>query len=356
MSLKLIILDFDGTLGDTRTNIILTMQQTLAAEGFPERSEEEIAATIGLPLEDGIIQLVPGISQEELAHSAKTYRDIFEKNLKTIGPKPFPHVQETLAQLHGQGILLTVASSRGSASLNGLLRDMGIAPYISYVLGADNVTRAKPDPEPVLKTLKDLGVGADEALVVGDMPVDIRMGLGAGAKTCAVTYGNAPRADLEAAGADHIIDDFSDLSGIVDVPESNPSGKKEFWRFLKFVLFSASAGIVEIVSFTLLNECTGMRYWPCYLIALVLSVLWNFTFNRKFTFRSDASVPAAMLKVFAYYLVFTPLTTWLGDYLAETAHWNEYLVTALNMGLNLITEFLYQKYVVYRGKIDTTVK
>lgn len=132
--------------------------------------------------------------------------------------------------------------------------------------------------------------------------------------------------------------------------------RKEVWRFLKFVLFSASAGLIEIGSFTLLNEFTGLRYWPCYLIALLLSVLWNFTFNRRFTFRSDANVPVAMLKVLGYYAVFTPLTTWMGDYLAETAGWNEYLVTALNMVLNLVTEFLFQKYVVYRGKIDNNKK
>jgi putative flippase GtrA len=132
--------------------------------------------------------------------------------------------------------------------------------------------------------------------------------------------------------------------------------RKEVWRFLKFVLFSASAGLIEIGSFTLLNEFTGLRYWPCYLIALLLSVLWNFTFNRRFTFRSDANVPVAMLKVLGYYAVFTPLTTWMGDYLAETAGWNEYLVTGLNMVLNLVTEFLFQKYVVYRGKIDNNKK
>ena len=132
--------------------------------------------------------------------------------------------------------------------------------------------------------------------------------------------------------------------------------RKEVWRFLKFVLFSASAGLIEIGSFTLLNEFTGLRYWPRYLIALLLSVLWNFTFNRRFTFRSDANVPVAMMKVLGYYAVFTPLTTWMGDYLAETAGWNEYLVTGLNMVLNLVTEFLFQKYVVYRGKIDNNKK
>lgn len=128
---------------------------------------------------------------------------------------------------------------------------------------------------------------------------------------------------------------------------------KEFWRFIKFTLFSASAGLIEIGAFALLNELTGWTYWPCYLTALLLSITWNFTLNRKFTFRSAANVPVAMMKVLGYYAVFTPLTTIMGDYLAETLMWNEYLVTGLNMILNFSTEFLFQRFVVFRNSIDT---
>ena len=128
---------------------------------------------------------------------------------------------------------------------------------------------------------------------------------------------------------------------------------KELWRAVKFLLFSASAGIIEIVSFALLNELTGWSYWPCYLIALVLSVLWNFTLNRRFTFRSANNVPVAMMKVAAYYAVFTPLSTMLGSWLADGLGWNEYLVTAINMVLNFVTEYLYDTFVVFRGTIDT---
>ena len=131
------------------------------------------------------------------------------------------------------------------------------------------------------------------------------------------------------------------------------SGKKESLRVVKFVFFSISAGLIEIISFTLLNELAGWPYWPCYLIALVLSVLWNFTLNRKFTFRSAGNVPVAMLKVAAFYAVFTPVTTILGDYLAETCGWNEYLVTGLNMALNFITEYLYDRFVVFGKTLDT---
>ena len=127
---------------------------------------------------------------------------------------------------------------------------------------------------------------------------------------------------------------------------------KEWVRVLKFVLFSASAGVIQFGSFTLFNEFTGWRYWPCYLISLLLSILWNFTFNRRFTFKSNANITRAMLLVLAFYAVFTPVTTVLGDWLAEDLLWNEYLVTGINMLLNLSLEYLYQRYVVYRNKVD----
>ena len=126
----------------------------------------------------------------------------------------------------------------------------------------------------------------------------------------------------------------------------------EWLRVLKFVLFSASAGVIQFGSFALLNEFTGWRYWPCYLISLLLSIVWNFTFNRRFTFKSNANVTSTLLLVLAFYAVFTPATTVLGDWLAEDMHWNEYLVTIINMLLNLSLEYLYQRYVVYRNKID----
>lgn len=124
---------------------------------------------------------------------------------------------------------------------------------------------------------------------------------------------------------------------------------------IKFTLFSISAGVIQIASFTLMNELIGWDYWVSYLIALVLSVLWNFTFNRKFTFKSAANVPKAMLLVAAYYAVFTPLSTLLEDKLTD-AGWNEYLVTAINMILNFATEFLYQRFVVFGKSVDTAEK
>jgi len=127
---------------------------------------------------------------------------------------------------------------------------------------------------------------------------------------------------------------------------------KELLRTIKFVLFSASAGIIQLGSFALLNEALHLDYWLCYLIALVLSVIWNFTLNRKYTFQSANNVPAAMLKVFAFYCVFTPLSTLLEKYLTGIG-WNEYLVTIINMLLNFVTEFLYDRFYVFRDSIDT---
>ena len=127
----------------------------------------------------------------------------------------------------------------------------------------------------------------------------------------------------------------------------------ELWRTIKFVLFSCSAGLVEIGSFSLFNEIAKFPYWISYLTALVLSVIWNFTLNRRFTFQSATNVPLAMLKVFGYYCVFTPVSTLLGKYLVDGLFWNEYVVTGINMACNLVTEFLFDKYVVYRNSMDT---
>ena len=131
--------------------------------------------------------------------------------------------------------------------------------------------------------------------------------------------------------------------------------KKELIRAVKFTLFSISAGIVQVLSFTLMNEVFAWSYRVCYFTALVLSVLWNFTLNRNITFRSASNVPIAMLKVAGFYLVFTPLSTWVGGALTELG-WNEYLVLALTMITNFVTEFLFDRFIVFGNSIDTAVK
>lgn len=130
--------------------------------------------------------------------------------------------------------------------------------------------------------------------------------------------------------------------------------KKELLRSLKFVMFSVSAGVIQVVSFTLMEELLKWTHWVSYLVSLVLSVLWNFTLNRKFTFCSANHVPVAMLKVAAFYLVFTPLSTWWTAILTGRGFcWNEYLVLALTMIINFVTEYLYDRYVVFGKSIDT---
>lgn len=124
------------------------------------------------------------------------------------------------------------------------------------------------------------------------------------------------------------------------------------WQVVKFTLFSISAGLIQVAAFTLMETVFHLPYWPSYLTALVLSLLWNFTFNRRYTFRSDASVGRSMLLVALFYAVFTPVSTWWGHVLT-TAGWNDFLVLAITMAVNFVTEFLYQRFVVYRNRIDT---
>lgn len=128
--------------------------------------------------------------------------------------------------------------------------------------------------------------------------------------------------------------------------------KKELLRTIKFVLFSISAGVIQVVSFTLMEELLYLTHWLSYLISLVLSVLWNFTLNRKFTFCSANNVPVAMAKVAGFYLVFTPLSTWWTAVLTGMG-WNEYLVLALTMLVNFVTEYIFDRYVVFGKSIDT---
>ncbi len=157
------------------------------------------------------------------------------------------------------------------------------------------------------------------------------------------------------------------------------STKKNILQFIKYALIAASAGLIQILSFTLLNEVVVKMNWmqnlmanhetfarimeneygPCYLIALILSVIWNFTFNRKYTFKSANNIPIAMLKVAGYYLVFTPVSTLLGNYF--TAKFAgvpgiDYIVLGITMIANMVTEFLFQKFVVFRGTEGTAVK
>lgn len=127
--------------------------------------------------------------------------------------------------------------------------------------------------------------------------------------------------------------------------------KKQLWQAIKFTLFSISAGIIQIGSFAIL-ELFIKSYWIPYLISLLLSILWNFTLNRKYTFKSAANVPIAMAKVLGFYLVFTPVSTWLGN-VAALGGVNDFLILGITMISNFALEFLFCKFVVYRGKENT---
>ena len=212
--MKLVILDFDGTLADTRGLIVMTMQQTIALLGLEPRTDDQCAVMIGLPLKQAFTDLIP-MTDEMGEQCAVTYRRIFNENNAVYTVPAFSNVLETLRLLSQKGYTLTIASSRSHRSLMDFVEDMNLQEVIAYVLGADDVIQAKPNPEPVLKTLEKFGCTLDEALVVGDTWYDIEMGRRAGVRTCGVTYGNGSREELLNTGADFLIDDFSELKSII---------------------------------------------------------------------------------------------------------------------------------------------
>lgn len=214
--IKLVIFDFDGTLADTKENIILTFQMTMKELGVEIKSRQECAATIGLTLEDAFKVLYPGMAAEKYILLRDTYRRIFKENRKILVPGLFPEVMETLEELRRRGYLMSIASSRQSPSLHSFLEDMKIAHLFEYAVGGDNVEHPKPAPDAVLQILRHYNLSAEEAFVVGDMPFDINMATNAGVKSCGVTWGNADAAQLRESGANYVIDKMSQLPEILN--------------------------------------------------------------------------------------------------------------------------------------------
>lgn len=210
--MKYIIFDFDGTIGDSQALIVKTLQDTMRKRGLEVKSDAECAATIGLRLDEAFVQLFEMSAEEGMA-CAETYRVIFEENKQHLIVQPFPHVLETIHTLHRQGYQLAIASSRGSDSLFGYVKQMGIEDCISSIIAGDLVEHVKPAPDMVFKALEEMNGTVEEALVVGDMTYDVDMAHNAGAKACAVTYGNATREELK--NAEYIIDDFAELLDIL---------------------------------------------------------------------------------------------------------------------------------------------
>ncbi len=213
------ILDFDGTLGDTTNIIVKTMMQTIDELHLPRRTREQCAAMIGLPLKQTFTDLYPDfdlcVVDDALGdRCAEVYRRIFDVNNTPDAVPLFPGVYDTLQELHRRGNMLTIASSRASATLNGYVKRLHLEDCINYVVAADDVTHAKPHAEPVLKTMEENGLQPDECIVVGDTRFDILMAHNAGVKAVGVTYGNGKREELVEANAEYIIDDFRELLNI----------------------------------------------------------------------------------------------------------------------------------------------
>lgn len=211
-NMNYVIFDFDGTIGDSQALIVKTLQDTMRKRHLEVKSDAECAATIGLRLDEAFVQLFD-LTPEEGMTCANTYRDIFEENKQQLIVQPFPHVLDTIHALHRQGYQLAIASSRGSDSLLGYVKQMQIEDCISTIVAGDYVEHVKPAPDMVFKALEAMRGTVEETLVVGDMTYDVDMAHNAGAKACAVTYGNGTREEL--ASADYVIDDFSRLLEIL---------------------------------------------------------------------------------------------------------------------------------------------
>ena len=223
--MKYIIFDFDGTIGDSQSLIVKTLQDTMRARKLEVKSEEACAKTIGLRLDEAFVSLF-GMSDEEGLACAATYREIFLENKQTMIVQPFPHVIDTLRELHHRGYILGMASSRNHCSLDGYVHQMQLEDIFSSIVAGDDVEHVKPAPDMVFKALGEMkgmnnpGTSAEdikdvlaETLVVGDMNFDVDMAHHAGCKACAVTYGNGTREQL--ASAEFIIDDFAELLELV---------------------------------------------------------------------------------------------------------------------------------------------
>lgn len=211
---KIVILDFDGTIADTKPVILNTFHRTFDAMHLQQHSDEEIAATIGLPLVEAFPVLEP-MDKEKAAECTAKYREIFEDVNREIGVPMFPHVAETVRQLHAKGCTITIATSRGYKSAVEFVRSFGLDDVITLVVAAEDVRHAKPDAEPVIKTLKHYNLKPEDAVVVGDTHFDILMGRNAHCMTVGVTYGNGSRESLVEAGADAIVDDFAEIAEMV---------------------------------------------------------------------------------------------------------------------------------------------
>ncbi len=211
MDIRVVIFDFDGTLADTRKPIVTAKQETMKNAGLTVMDEETCASTIGLTAKAGFQKFYPDLPEEVLDTLVREYRRRFDELTAEMPPERFPGVDKVLVELEKRKIIRTIATARNRKSLTEFLALWGMDNTFQYILCGEDTERLKPYPDPVLKTLKELSVQPDQALVVGDMPVDMEMGKSAGVYTCGVTYGNSDRKHLQEAGADFVIDSIEEL-------------------------------------------------------------------------------------------------------------------------------------------------
>jgi len=210
--MKTIIFDFDGTIGDSRSLIVKTMQQTIQQLGLPTRTDDQCAAMIGLPLRQTFTDLID-MDDKTADKCFDTYNELFNKNNKPGAVRVYPGVKETMEELYLMGLSIAIASSRGRESLEKYLKEMDIEQYVSYIVSANDVANAKPAPDMVYKICSHTQGHPDEVLVIGDTHYDIEMGRNAGVKTCGVTYGIGKEEELK--NADYVIDNISQVLEIV---------------------------------------------------------------------------------------------------------------------------------------------
>ncbi len=213
-TIKTLILDFDGTIADTKESIVQTIQATLSDLGIPGADEGWIKNLIGLSLRETFIRAAGLTEGETLDAAIGLYRQKYDRiGLDTI--RLFPGVKEVLAELFDGGITIAVASGKGRIALKALLDRLEISGYMTLILGEEDVVRKKPAPDMVLSILEKTGATPAETLVVGDTTYDIAMGQGAGCATCGVTWGNHTKEQLKECDPDYIIDDFFEITKII---------------------------------------------------------------------------------------------------------------------------------------------
>jgi phosphoglycolate phosphatase len=211
---ELVVWDFDGTLADTRTAILAAADHAMASHGYPAPGADEVSALVGLPIRELYTRLAGDPGEQVLAALAEAHRTHFESNAAAV-TTTFSGIEELLVDLRSAGCRSAVATSRTRRTLGPLMEHLELGHHFAALRTDDSVANPKPAPDMVLELCAELGVAAGDTILVGDTAFDIEMGRRAGATTCGVTWGNHGEAELEAAGADHVIHDVRSLAALL---------------------------------------------------------------------------------------------------------------------------------------------